>query len=301
MKLTSIDQYIKDLDTAFRWLDVTQGRATQCKKCLEEILDGAALSEKRLMACYEAFDLVEIYQLWRENEKYFPGLKNKLKQIFVKGPLLIDDERAEKAKSVESRNNAFAAIIAGRLLEAQFDVLQVEKCRRETIRVSTTADCTIKLKREIVNVECKRLHSQKNWPMLAEKAKSQIRRNRKKGFVALDCSVLIRPKDTVFSSNNDALVAEEHLDWLEQNIFKRASDIFSSIVLGLLLYTRVPSMIETPRLGKNHFSPRKCVVTSFLLAPYAHNKFAIRMMAAIKRNLQDRAGTVNVREISSGA
>lgn len=298
MKLTPIEHYIRDLEAACSWLDVTQGRATLCKQCLQEILDGAALSEKRLMACYEAFDLVEIYQLWRQNTKYFSGLKNNLTQIFKKGPLLTDEEQADNAKSVQSRNDAFSAIVAGRLLEAQFDVLQVEQCVRENTRVSTNADCTIKLYRQILNVECKRPHSLKNWMDLVEKAQSQIKRAGTKGFVVLDCSALIRPNDTVYPSDNAVLAAEEHADWIEHNIYNRARTILSTEVLGMLMYARVPSMIETAGLEEDPPSSRICVVTSFVIAPNLQDRFAIGATAAIAINLQTRQDTLNLRELS---
>ena len=292
MELTPIDQYIRNLDEVCCWLGVTKGRATQCKKCLEEVRDGSAIRDEHLMACFEACDLVEIFGLWRENVECFPRLKEKLKRIFEKGPLLVDYERAD---SVQSRNNAFSAIIAGRLLEAQLDVVQVEECRKENTKITTTADCTIKLKRELVNVECKRLHSLKNWMDRVEHAKKQIKKAEKKGIVALDCSILIRPEETVYPSNNAVLAAEEHLDWLEHNIYESASCILSSKVIGLMLYARVPTMIETPRIGKDHFAPRMFSVISCINVAYRGSKFGRRVMAAININLQDRGGTVNVR------
>ena len=205
MKLTPIDQYIKELDEACRWIEATQGRASQCKQLLEEIPTMSDLDTEHMLNCFEALDLVDIYRLWVENVELFPGLKDKIKQIFNTGPLLVDYERADKANTVQSRNDAFSAIIAGRLLEAQLDVVQVEKCRKENTKTSANADCTIKLKSEYVNVECKRLHSQKNWSDRVEKAKKQIRKSGKRGIVALDCSKLIRPKDSVYSSTKKTL------------------------------------------------------------------------------------------------
>lgn len=87
------------------------------------------------MVCYEVFDLVDIYQLWRENVPHFSGLKDKLKQIFETGPLLVNLERADKVNTLKSRNDAFSAIIAGRLLEAQLDVVQVESVEKTTRRL----------------------------------------------------------------------------------------------------------------------------------------------------------------------
>ena len=165
-------------------------------------------------------------------------------------------------------------------------MLQVEQHRRENTQVSTYADCTIQLNRKILNVECKRLHSLRNWPSLVEKASSQLKKSGKKGFVALDCSVLIRPNDSVYRSDNASHAAEVHLDWLEHNIYEKASTVLSSDVLGLILYARVPSLVQTPRLGKVHFSPRVWVTTSFVVVAYRYNKFAMRAMGAIKKILK---------------
>ncbi len=299
MPIIPIDEQIRHLDEACDWLNVEKGRAAQYKTLLEQYRDETDESEDSFMACFESFDLCDIYQLWRRNAEQFPGLKEKLKKIFEYGPLLVDHENVSKGGSVQSRNDAFAAIIAGRLLEAGLEVVQVEGCPREDIKICSTADCTFKQSRELVNVECKRVHSRKNWLDRANAGKKQIRKSGKKGIVALDCSVLIRPKDMVYSSDNTLDATKEFSHWLEESIYPKACQILSSNVFGLMLYVRVPTLVETPKIGKDHFSPRVFSVISCLNVAYRGSRFGRRVMAALNKNLTHQGRVVQVREILS--
>lgn len=299
MPIIPIDEQIRHLDEACDWLNVEKGRAAQYKTLLEQYRDETDESEDSFMACFESFDLCDIYLLWRGNAEQFTGLKEKLKKIFEQGPLLTDHEKVGDGGSVRSRNNAFAAVIAGRLLEAALDLVQVEGCRKKSVKAPSSADCTFQLKSKLFNVECKRLLSRINWFARVNAGKKQIQRSKKRGIVALDCSVLIRPKDTVYSSDNAIEATNEFSQWLEESIYPRACKILSANVFGLMLYARVPTLVETPKIGKDHFSPRVFSVISCLNVAYRGSTIGRRVMAAINKNLTHRGGVVQVREILS--
>ena len=281
--LTPTNEYIRDLEEACRWLGITQGRTVFAKTCLEQTLNENILSRDDVMACFEVYDLVDIYRLWRERTDSFPGLKDKLRRIFEKGPVLADREITHRGNNVSPRNNGFSVLIAGLFLQAEFDLEQVEGCKKNT-KKSATADCTIKLKKEYVNVECKRLHSQKNWMSRAARAKIQIKSARKKGIIALDCSVLIRPKETVYRSTNAVQVQKDCSTWLKQKIYPEACKLLSSKVIGIILYARIPAMIGTHGVeGSQMFS-----IVSFLNIPYRGSTLGDQVMNDLKINLQVR-------------
>lgn len=299
MKVSPAEEYITKLEEACCWLGVSQGRTKQYIVLLKELANGRR-NHEHLMSSFEVFDLDELHQLWRNRVERFPGLKDKLRKIIEDGPLLSESENTNRAGTIQPRNNAFSVIISGRLLEAGFDVMQVEGCRKVNTELSSTADCTIKFNKRVVNLECKRSHSENNLTKLARNAKNQLENGDTKGIVALDCSVIVRnPNIGVFICENAISVMKRYHSWLERDIYPRVHFILSSSVIGLIMYIRVPTMIKNQHSQTFNPKYRMHCGSTYLIVGNRHSSLGRNVMTRISRRFKENFGPLNVRGILS--
>ena len=291
MNLTTVNKATEDLELACRWLDISQGRVRKYVKLLKELNIGRK-NHEHLMMSFEIFDLLEIYHLWRDQVHNFPGLKSILKNIFKDGPIFAKDEKNDNAKTVHSRNNAFSVIVAGQLLNMQFEVEQVEGCPRTNTKTNFTSDCTISFNRRYINIECKRLQSLENWLKRLQKGKRQINRLQETGVVALDCSVpFLHEKGNVCIAAHGTNPADQFLNWLQSKIYPDGRATLSSSVIGLMLFIRVPTLIETRPNSRKY---RMFCGTSCLIVGYDYGALGKNVMTLITQKYRDYLGSACV-------
>ena len=247
LKKRATVEYLRDLAEACQWLDIDRGRAWELARHLKRFHEGESLNDEQLLAYFESYDIVEIYRLWHQDVEQFPGLIDKIRNVAKKGPTLSDGENPDESTN-RPRNDSFSILLAGGFHSAGIPVRQVEGISREGFENNATGDFSFAWHDSLINVECKRPRSRDQLVKNAKKAKKQIVKSRRSGIVALDCSVLIRPNGTVFSNTSDISAEDQFSTWLAQEIYPRVKGVFfSSGVLGLILYCRVPVLTPTPK------------------------------------------------------
>ena len=88
---------------ALQWLGLEHGRVASYKKLLAEYYEGQR-SNEHFFAFYQAMDVLNIVDSWKDTVGDFPGLQDKISVVFKKGPLLPESETAS-ANSKRPRNN----------------------------------------------------------------------------------------------------------------------------------------------------------------------------------------------------
>ena len=63
LKKKTIDDFLQELEQAREWLNIDRGRAREYVRLLEEYGRGERRPE-HVLAYYEAYDIVELFQLW---------------------------------------------------------------------------------------------------------------------------------------------------------------------------------------------------------------------------------------------
>jgi hypothetical protein len=113
------------IDVALKWLELTHGRAQEYVKLCSEFSQGAR-SREHFLAYDEVCSLLDIYYAWKDNVAAFPDIRDRIRLVFKKGPLLSDDENADSATH-KPRSTAFEFLLSGKLLHlSNLKVLSVD-------------------------------------------------------------------------------------------------------------------------------------------------------------------------------
>lgn len=286
-KYTKIDfdQFLDDLGNACQWLSICRGRAKDYVKLLEESHQHRVISEEHIHSFFECYPLVDIYRSWKDCVDEFPGLKHHIKQIFEKGPILTKNEKPTSSSN-KSRNDAFAVLLAGRFISAGIDVTQVDGYPRLEEHIIFKPDFTFRCENKVINVECKRIQSQKGLIKRAKQAKSQIKKSNKYGLIAIDCSRL--PRDDI----QDSLPHVNLLDDIFARLKEIAEDnefvnLYSKKVLGIILYRMIPvctSYTNTTSYNRDCYS-------GYAFNAYRDSRLAKRMLKRITTLLEQHSVT----------
>lgn len=240
LKKQAIAKYLHKLEEACKWLNIEQGRAADYRRLLDEFERGSRSGE-HILAYYESYEIVELFDLWERRVDEFPGLKKKIRKVCKKGPVLREDETMS-ALSNRPRNDAFCFLAAGKFLAADISVVRVDGIASRQATFKSNADFTFRWEENYVDVECKRLQSENQLLKRAEEARDQSTRSGYYGIVAIDCSVLGRRAGTVLESSASDDAEFRLSEWLRTNIGPKIRSILSPKILGLILFLRVPAM-----------------------------------------------------------
>ena len=251
-------EYLAKLDSACRWLSVESGRAARYGQIIREFLEKEERSREHILAYGESREIVDVFQLWEQRITDFPGLENKIRGVFSKGPLLREDEKPA-ASSNRARNDAFGYFVAGTLLKAGIPVVAVEGILARQATCDSEADITFRSSGRFIDVECKRPRKREALVRRAKEARKQIARpsrDGRHGVIALDCSVVVRPPGTLFESESLEAAESEISRLLETCVTPRVIPCLTNSIPGFLFFARVPAMtrlrIVTP-MGKPIF------------------------------------------------
>ena len=123
-RMTNYAERLQTLQLACEWMDIKKGRALQYSKFIREFYEEDKRSREHILAFNEACEITDIYELWVPFIDNFPGLEQKIKQVFQKGPVLQEDEMPN-ISSNRPRNDAFVYLLAGKLIKAGMVTTQV--------------------------------------------------------------------------------------------------------------------------------------------------------------------------------
>lgn len=140
--------YLHKLKDACAWLNIEQGRAADYRRLLDEF-DKGGRSDKHILAYYESREIVELFELWEKRVDEFPGLSDKIRDIYKKGPVLCENEII-KSSSNRSRNDAFCFLVAGKFLAAGISVVKVDGIASRRVICDSKADFTFRWKKTIL-------------------------------------------------------------------------------------------------------------------------------------------------------
>lgn len=277
---TTVDDFRRKLEQACEWLDIARGRARDYV-CLIEEFERGEHGPKQLLAYREAYDIVELFQLWETEIDHFPGLKTKLKQACRKGPAMTDDEKTSNSGN-QPRNDTFVYLMAGRFRSAGIPVGSVDGISAGAAEARSAEDFSIRWDRLDINVECKRPNSANGFKRLAKSAQKQINKRQRRGIIAMDCSRLARPAGTVLEAESPR-EAYEMLDQGLENVgVWSLPNPMPSKVLGVILFARVPAMTAMRILDANEQAVRRseCITAMLVVGNrYSSDQTVLRDIA----------------------
>ncbi|MCY3729468.1 MAG: hypothetical protein OXF97_10805 [Nitrospira sp.] len=281
LKKLNTANYRHKLRAACEWLNIGQGRAAAYRRLLDEFEKGSR-SDEHILAYYESYEIVELFELWERRVDEFPGLKKKIRKVCKKGPVLREDETMN-ALSNRPRNDAFCFLAAGKFLAADISVVRVDGIASRKATSESNADFTFRWEESYIDVECKRLQSENQLLKRAEEARDQSTRSGYCGIVAIDCPVLGRPAGTVLENSAPDNAEFRLSEWLRTNIGPKIRSILSPKVLGLILFLRVPAMTSVGMIS-SRANFRRDSISSWLVVgnpdcsnPEILQKIALRL------------------------
>ena len=285
-KITSVNDYLKKLDRACRWVNIKRGRALEYGRILNKFSQRDTLENTELMAYFESLDLVELYTLWYDYASRFPNLNEGIRKVFEKGRLLSDEERVGSSGH-RSRNDSFSYQMAGRFLSSGISVLSVETYSRDNVDESADSDFSFSWKGSVTHVQCKRLRSNSQLEKRVGEAKDQVVDSRRFGLIAIDCSLLYRPPEMVYENKLPTQLKLACSNWLQNDIWNEVYPrvVENRLVLGMILYCRFPAMTLTqdPNGG---FTNRRDCITSILCCAEHGNPHSETLMSEIDLRLR---------------
>ncbi len=237
------------LAEACAWLGIDRGRAAQYGELIREFFEEDTRSPQHILAFGESCEVVDLFELWEARVTEFPGLAERMRAVLGKGPLLREEENPV-ASSNRPRNDAFAYLVAGRLLAAGIAVVAVDGINARDATCSSEADVTFRCEDTFFDIECKRPRSYAALGERTAEARAQIERPSRQGrhgVIAVDCSVLVRPAGTLLESGSGAAAERLISSELERSIATRIESRLTNSILGFLLFARVPAMIRVRR------------------------------------------------------
>jgi hypothetical protein len=151
-------------------------------------------------------------------------------------------------------------------LQAGVDVVAVDGCTTLPKDCDVRADVVLQAERALFDIECKRPQSGAAVFPRVQEATSQIARRQRHGAIAIDCSVVVRPPDTVLpneGADGEATIAgllERGSDPLQKRLVAESDLQSVGWVRGFILFARVPAMT---RVAPDRFRPDS--ITSWLV------------------------------------
>jgi hypothetical protein len=245
------------VENACDWAQIDRGRATRYARLVTEFFDGRGNSQEHVLAYHEANEIAEIYRLWSGKVEEFPGLKNKISETFTSGALIVDGENLATSSN-RPRNDGFVFFVAGRLLAAECEVLAVDGINRLGENGHWTGDITIRKDGIVLDVQCKRPRSRDAIDRNVTQARKQILNaiSPRRGFIAIDASVIIRPKGTLLAANSVASASgmlsklvQPHAESLAQALNFSANGDATKLykeIAGLIWFASLPCMVKEP-------------------------------------------------------
>lgn len=254
-KLGHYSEHVELLKKACEWAEIPRGRAVTYIKLVEEFFaENLMRSGEHVLAYNESCEIADIYEMWKPHIYKFPGLRAKVKECLLSGPVLQEDENTRSSTN-KARNDAFVILLAGKLLNAGINVIAVEEVLALNSSCHTDADISFKWEQEIIDIQCKRPQSGKALVKRAREAIQQINtqeRPDQKGIIALDCSSLIRPPGKLMERDSAEMALKDVTDLLQDSIAPMVVNILQPHILFGYLFARVPAMTlleESPILA----------------------------------------------------
>jgi hypothetical protein len=248
-KKRSYTEWLECLEAARAWLEINHGRVAQYRQLITDFYEKGVRSPAHFLAVGESWEIVRLFGLWKDRVVAFPGLTEKLRKVFAKGPALREEENLTTASN-RPRNDAFVYLVAGTLLSAGVHVVAVDGTVAGNECCRSEADVTFRWEDLLINVECKRPQSQAGLGKLTKEARGQIEdpsRGGHHGVIALDCSVLVRPRWNLLEcdSEKEAVSSRESVfDELQGSISPKIRSQFARSILGFILFAKVPAKIR---------------------------------------------------------
>ena len=231
------------------------GKSREYVSLFEEFGRGERRPE-HILAYYEAYDIVELCELWGNDIGRFPGLKTRLEKACGKGPTMTDDEKTSNSSN-KPRNDAFVYLMAGRFNKAGISVNTVDGIRAGSGKSKSTEDFSIRWNGLDINIECKRPNSANGFEGLAKGAQKQIKRRRRRGIIMMDCSRLVRPAYEAFEAESPNAAADELHRRLEKEVEPKVPRPMARKILGCVLFARIPAMTAIESLDANEQALRR--------------------------------------------
>lgn len=268
------------VDQGCTWAQIDRGRATKYAPLMTDFFAGSGTSNEHVLAYFEASHIAEIYKLWEMRADDFPGLMEKIRESLKSGPILQDDENPASSSN-RPRNDAFAFFMAGRLLAAGCDVLSVDGVNRRDETRLWQGDVTIQHQGIILDVQCKRPQSAEAVNRNVDKARKQILEaaSPHAGIIAIDASVIIRPKGMLLSAQSVPSTSHKLSDLIQPHAESIAVTMTFPQIAGLIWFGRLPCMITEPsriaRPAGGHFNlTRPYTATELAVSPNRSSHYA---------------------------
>jgi hypothetical protein len=245
--------HVARLSAACEWLGIDRGRAAQYGALITAFFECNARSRQHVLAYCESCEIVNLFELWRCHVAEFPGLGDKIKKVFTKGPVLREEENPAKATN-QARDNAFTYLIGGTLLAAGVPVISVDGCATPGANCESNADVIFRWDRSLIDMECKRPRSFAALQDKTRRARGQIqdpKRGSRDGVIGIDCSILVRPQGTpqgTLREDDSAGAVERFISTeIEKTIVPKIASRLTHSIAGFILFARVPAMIRLAR------------------------------------------------------
>lgn len=200
LKEDNYENHLQFLVRACSWAEISRGRAVRYIKLVREYFKDGKESREHILAYNESCVVTDIFEFWESHVSRFPGIKDKIKRCLKKGPILREDENPNVSTN-SPRNDAFVFLLAGELMRANIKVIAVEGIVALETRCHKDADITFEWTESVIDIQCKRLQTEKSLEKRVREARKQLNsqsRQEQLGIIAIDCSVLIRPPGKVY-------------------------------------------------------------------------------------------------------
>ena len=239
--------HVRKLERICKWLgtEQQQGRARDYLRLLREFSQCSQLSDEHILSYYESCEIVELFELWETRVSAFPGLEDKIRQVYRQGPVLRENENVSSSTN-RPRNDVFAFVLSGKFMAAGICVTNVDGVSSRSSIPPSDVDFSFLWQGEAIDVECKRLQSEAQLLKRAKHAKKQILRGGRCGIIAIDCSALCRPSGTLLETDSPERAERDVSRWLEANIEPKVRPSLKSYILGFILYSSFPAMTAIP-------------------------------------------------------
>lgn len=248
----------QNLANACEWAGVVQGRVRDYQRHLEQSHVENTHSRETILSTADILDILDIWKFWKIHEKNFPGIRNKIRRVIEKGPILQEDENIEISDN-RTRNDLFVYLFAGKLIQAGVKVLSIDGMAGGNYRTISHGDIVCTFQNEEIVIECKRPQKLTSINSCAREARIQIQKSGRKGCMALDCSKTIRPTETCLDFSNDENADNILQDQIEVDIVPKIKSHLKQSVLGAFLMVSAPAMknIKESTILSIHGNPCK--------------------------------------------
>ena len=228
----------------YTWDNAISHRARAYLRLLEEFDRVHRRSREHILAYYESCEIVELFELWENRVDQYSGLKARLQTACKKGPIVTEDEKSSTSSN-KPRNDVFVYLMAGKFLATSIPVSTVDGICASPDIAESNADFCFRWNTLDMSVECKRINSPAQLLKRAKEARDQVLKTDRSGIIAIDCSVIARPPDTLLETESPLQAEREMSRWLEYNIVPQLQTALAPQILGFILFARIPAMTAT--------------------------------------------------------